>query len=93
MKVKEAIEVLEFLESCSYVDEFEPSEKEALKMAINALKPKTAYWVVVIDEIDNFGNKTWHYKCSKCGNTKSGWGEFKHCPDCGRRMYKKRSDI
>lgn len=40
---KEAIEALEFLLSCSYVDEFEPTEKEALKMAINALELLTSY--------------------------------------------------
>ena len=40
---KEAIEELEFLLSCSYVDEFEPTEKEALKMAINALELLTSY--------------------------------------------------
>lgn len=43
MDRKEAIEVLEFLESCSYVDEFEAAEKEALKMAIGALKQLTSY--------------------------------------------------
>lgn len=65
---------------------------EAISRALEQ-KPRTAQWVVVIDEIDKFGNKTWHYKCSKCGCRKSGWGDFKHCPDCGRRMYKKRSDM
>ena len=38
MTREEAIENLEFLESCSYVDSFEKTEKEALKMAIEALK-------------------------------------------------------
>ena len=45
MNKTEAIATLEFLLSCSYVDEFEPDEKEALKMAIDALrgKPYTIY--------------------------------------------------
>ena len=38
MNNDEAVKVLEFLLSCSYVDEFEPEEKEALKMGIDALK-------------------------------------------------------
>ena len=38
MTREEAIKELEFLSSCSYVDEFEPTEEEALKMAIKALK-------------------------------------------------------
>ena len=50
MTREEAVRELEFLASCSYVDRFEPTEKEALKMAIDALKqePKTeqfAKWV------------------------------------------------
>lgn len=43
MNRTEAIATLEFLLSCSYVDEFEPDEKEALKMAINALELLTSY--------------------------------------------------
>lgn len=43
MDRKEAIATLSFLLSCSYVDEFEPAEKEALKMAINALELLTSY--------------------------------------------------
>ena len=38
MTREEAVRELEFLASCSYVDRFEPTEKEALKMAIEALK-------------------------------------------------------
>ena len=38
MTREEAVRELEFLASCSYVDEFEPTEEEALKMAIKALK-------------------------------------------------------
>ena len=38
MTREEAIENLEYLESCSYVDSFEKTEKKALKMAIKALK-------------------------------------------------------
>ena len=41
MTREEAIKELEYLSSCSYVDRFEPTEKEALRIAINALKEKT----------------------------------------------------
>lgn len=43
MNKTEAIATLEFLLSCSYVDEFEPDEKEALKMGINALRELASY--------------------------------------------------
>lgn len=49
-------------------------------------KAKTGRWVEVIDEINSFGSKTWHHECSICGNTDSGWGEYKYCPHCGARM-------
>lgn len=38
MTREEAIKELEYLASCSYVDEFEPTEKEALKIAIDNLR-------------------------------------------------------
>lgn len=43
MERKEAIEYLKYLASCSYVDSFEPEEKEALNMAIGALKQLSSY--------------------------------------------------
>lgn len=46
-------------------------------------EPKTGHWIEVIDEIDSLGNKTWHHKCSICGNEDSGWGNYKYCPNCG----------
>lgn len=49
-------------------------------------EPKTGHWIEVIDEIDSLGNKTWHHKCSICGNEDSGWGNYKYCPNCGARM-------
>ena len=47
---------------------------------------KTGHWIEVIDEIDSLGNKTWHHKCSICGNEDSGWGNYKYCPQCGAKM-------
>ena len=47
---------------------------------------RTGRWIEVIDEIDSLGNKTWHHECSICGSDKSGWGTYKHCPDCGTKM-------
>lgn len=39
----EAIKEIKFLMSCSYVDEWEDTEIEALRMAINALDLLTSY--------------------------------------------------
>jgi hypothetical protein len=47
---------------------------------------RTGRWIEVIDESDSLGNKTWHHECSICGSDKSGWGTYKHCPDCGTKM-------
>lgn len=47
---------------------------------------KMGQWIEVIDKVDSLGNKTWHYECSICGSDKSGWGTYKHCPDCGTKM-------
>ena len=49
-------------------------------------QPKMGRWIEVIDEIDSLGNKTWHHKCSMCGNEDSGFGDYKYCPKCGARM-------
>lgn len=49
-------------------------------------QPKRGRWIEVIDKIDSFGNKTWHHKCSICGNADSGWGQYKYCPECGAKM-------
>lgn len=38
MTRQEALREVEFLVSCSYVDEFEPTEREALKMLIKEYK-------------------------------------------------------
>lgn len=49
-------------------------------------EPKTGHWIKVIDEVNEYGNKTCHHECSECGSGKSGWGEYNYCPDCGCRM-------
>ena len=54
--------------------------------AVTQQEPKTGHWIEVIDEIDSLGNKTWHHKCSICGNEDSGWGDYKYCPNCGAKM-------
>lgn len=55
MTREEAIDELKYLAACSYVDEFEPTEKEALKMAIEALKQKTS---ITPEELENIKNIT-----------------------------------
>ena len=47
---------------------------------------RTGRWIKVVDEVDSHGNETWHHECSICGSDKSGWGTYKHCPDCGTKM-------
>lgn len=47
---------------------------------------KTGHWIEIVDEIDKFGNKTYHHECSVCGCDKSGWGEYRYCPNCGAKM-------
>ena len=55
MTRSEAIDELKYLAACSYVDEFELTEKEALKMAIEALKQKTS---ITPEELENIKNIT-----------------------------------
>lgn len=44
-------------------------------------------WVVVADSYHEDGTiYESHWECSKCGSGRSGWGEFKFCPDCGADM-------
>ena len=43
-------------------------------------------WIKVIDEVNEYGSETYHYECSECGSNKSGWGEYKYCPNCGAEM-------
>lgn len=74
-----AIEALEQLTS------YEQTINKLTK-AISEQEPKEGNWIEVIDEIDSLGNKTWHHKCSICGNEDSGWGNYKYCPNCGARM-------
>lgn len=48
-------------------------------------KPKTGRWIKVIDKIDSLGNKTWHYKCDKCGASRPPLFD-RYCPYCGANM-------
>lgn len=46
-----------------------------------------ARWIPITDSYYEDGTvKESHWECSKCGSGKSGWGEFKFCPDCGAKM-------
>ena len=50
-------------------------------------------WIFVIDSYYEDGTqKESHWECSKCGSDRSGWGEFKFCPDCGADMRGDSSD-
>lgn len=44
-------------------------------------------WILVVDSYYEDGTiKENHWECSKCGSGKSGWGEYKFCPNCGADM-------
>lgn len=42
-------------------------------------------WISVVDHEDEIIKEN-HWECSKCGSSKSGWGEYKFCPNCGADM-------
>ena len=51
-------------------------------------------WIHVIDSYYEDGTqKESHWECSKCGSGRSGWGEFKFCPDCGADMREPKDII
>lgn len=56
-------------------------------------KPKEnkGEWILVVDKYFKDGTiEENHWECSKCGSGRSGWGEFKFCPDCGADMRKSK---
>jgi len=60
---------------------------DALDMAISALSENKGKWILVVDSYYEDGTPyESHWECSKCGSGRSGWGEFKFCPDCGADM-------
>lgn len=60
---------------------------EAIREAISALSENKGEWLVVVDSYYENGTiKEKHWECSKCGCGKSGWGEYKFCPECGADM-------
>ena len=62
-----------------YRDEYIPKMKEALEMAINALKePRTGHW------IDHQDGRWIYAKCSECGKVQDAKSNF--CPYCGADM-------
>lgn len=87
MTREEAIEVIEQDIPC----EHDKDLIEALEMAISALSESDSdnkgEWIVVPDSYHEDGTiYESHWECSKCGSGRSGWGEFKFCPDCGADM-------
>lgn len=65
----------------AYKKGLEDGKRKALEQ-----EPKTGHWLEMIVEIDSFGNGVMRHECSVCGNTDSGWGEYKYCPNCGAKM-------
>ena len=64
--------------------------KEALDEAIKIIsvpEREKGEWILVVDSYYEDGTiKENHWECSKCGSGKSGWGEYKFCPNCGADM-------
>lgn len=76
-------------------NEITNAEGKGLEEIVNALPtysvPDSAEnkgeWIVVPDSYHEDGTiYESHWECSKCGSGRSGWGEFKFCPDCGADM-------
>lgn len=84
---KEVLDIITDWFACGNIADGKPTMRLQVK-ALPSVTPTRPHgkWIEVIDEIDSLGNKTWHYKCSICGNRKSGWGDYKYCPDCGAKM-------
>lgn len=50
-------------------------------------------WILVVDSYFKDGTiEENHWECSKCGSDRSGWGEFKFCPDCGADMSESKGE-
>lgn len=87
MTIEEAIKELEFLASCSYVDEFESTETEALNMAIGVLKRLDRIKVLMdasgetIEEM-LARSATYSVNCEKCPISKL-------CVNVGSKVNKK----
>ena len=79
MTREEAIEHLKNMAEHSY-----PNEEYLMAIKSLEQEPKAGHWMKVVDEDDGLGNMTWHHECSMCN--KSGWGEYKYCPNCGAKM-------
>ena len=71
-------------------------QEKICDLAISALSENKGEWIHVVDSYHEDGTPyESHWECSKCGSSRSGWGEFKFCPDCGADMrpepYKEKS--
>ena len=83
MTNNEAVEILEDFLADNFISEFE-TEKEALHMAISALKsnPKPKKW---IKKISGDGWNDWYvYICPYCGQVHEKITyTYAYCPNCG----------
>lgn len=67
------------------------TEEDVIRLLSLEKQLKTGRWIV-IDEVDEYGDKTRYHKCSECGSNKSGWGEYKYCPNCGAKMVEPQTE-
>lgn len=88
MTNQEAIEKLKWLLECSYVDNFEDEENEALEIAIKALEqePKTGHWIVHPKGVYA------HLVCDKCLSNAPYDCRTNYCPNCGAKNGEQRND-
>ena len=50
-------------------------------------------WMLKVDSYYEDGSaRESHWECSNCGSGRSGWGEFKVCPDCGADMREPKTN-
>lgn len=85
----------EAIEWLDYMDTFVSEDREAIEMAIEALKQqeqKTGKWIIT----DTYNNQIWRCNCSACGKdpqyfisgTEDWWINKlpNFCPNCGADM-------
>ena len=81
MNREKAIEILNELLDCSYIDSFDDEEKDALKFAVNALEQKTDNNIEIYQILNEIrGDCIERYSCNGCKfYTKNGCS-LKHFP-------------
>lgn len=72
---------------------YKPTEVEAAKMAIAALRPVSREQVEQIKGVWIFNEDWWEFRCSECHKSIGNIEKFKFCPHCGAPMTDEAVDI